>query len=376
MASKIDLAAKSYAARRRLVFNLAGKKEKIGAFAVTSATDVRYLTGMVEGCPLLLLGKDWEMIFTHSMYRGRPPVECPGCEYRVMEKGLWDEMRDLLKRRRVKRVGFQKGNVTFAFHEGMSKGLKGVRLIPMDNIVTDARIVKSGEEIRLLQKATIIAEKAMRGLIKGGASGLIGRTELELAAELEQRMREYGALRQGFPGGLIVASGPNSASCHHVPTQRKIKEGDVLLIDWGAELHEGYRSDTTRTMFIRRAPERLAKIYEIVRAANEAAADKLKPGVTSGAVDLAARGLIDKAGYGKEFCHGLGHGVGFDIHEAPGLARGSKARLRKNMIVTIEPGIYFNGEGGVRLEDMLYITSDGSKNFNSLTKDLKKMILI
>uniref|UniRef100_UPI00356367E3 M24 family metallopeptidase n=1 Tax=Pontiella sp. TaxID=2837462 RepID=UPI00356367E3 len=172
----------------------------------------------------------------------------------------------------------------------------------------------------------------------------------------------------------IVGSGPNSAACHHVPTDRTVKKGDPVLFDWGAEL-KGYRSDMTRVVFIDSVPEKIGETYALVHAAHLAAVERLKPGVSCRTVDAAARDLIAAQGYTTEFRHGLGHGIGLQIHEAPTLNPQSTERLRKNMIVTIEPGIYFVGTSGVRLEDDYLITADGCKNLCTLPLALDHWIL-
>jgi len=372
-ASRETSQTQRFAARRRAAFQSALKLDKVDAVLVSKPSDVRWLSGLVEGSQNLLIARNWAHLLTHPMYRDQIPVECPGLEFTICEKDLQADLKALLKKRRVRRLGVQKNFLTLETFELLRKKQRGVRLLPLDEYVKHARAIKDEEEISLTRKAVRIAEQGFSEMLAGGAAALIGKTERQIATELEVRMRELGALRQGFPGGLIVASGPNSASCHHIPTNRKVREGDVVLIDWGAEA-DGYRSDQTRTLYMRRVVSPLEKVHPIVQEAYQRAADAVRPRQTCKGMDKAAREYIKKEGYGKEFKHGLGHGVGLDIHESPFLGR-NDINLRKNMIITIEPGIYFAGIGGVRLENMVLVTATGGRIMNRLPLDLESSIL-
>lgn len=368
--------AKKYTKRRNRVLRTAVKQTegKVDGLMITHPVDVRYLCGIMEGCPALLIGKNWSVLFTSTMFKDVAAVQAPGIDVTIFKK-LDKEIAAAFKSHGTKRIGIQTDHMTMRRYQTLRKTIAEKKLIPVPGVVTPSRAIKDEEEIAMTQRAIRIAEKAMRQLLSGGASYFIGKTERQLATELEYLMRSYGADRQAFQSvGTIVGAGPNSASCHHLPSNRKVRKGDSVLFDWGAELN-GYRSDMTRVVFVDSVPKKIGEIYPIVRDAMREAMATLKPGVACCKVDAAARDLIKAAGYGKEFRHSLGHGVGLLIHEPPMLARKSKDRLKKNMIVTIEPGIYFSGIGGVRLEDDLLITLDGCKNLCRMTTTLEKWVL-
>jgi Xaa-Pro aminopeptidase len=371
---KADPQVKRYAKRRQAVLREANKTGRVDALLISKPTDVRYLSGLVEGSQNLLIGKNWGALFTHRMFRDRAPLECPGLDIQIPDKDMLGAMRTYLLDKKVKTLGFQKNVITVETCETTRKKLRGIKMKPLAEFVSRVRAVKDEEEIRLTTKAIRIAERAFKDLTAGGAASLIGKTELQIANELEYRMRELGALCQAFPGGMIVAAGSHSSACHHIPTSRKVKDGDVVLFDWGAEVAGGYRSDQTRTLFMRKVPSRLEPIYPIVQEAVQRALDAVRPGATGPGIDRAARGYITEEGFGHEFRHGLGHGVGLDIHEPPFLSR-NEFQMKKNMIITIEPGIYFIGYGGIRLEEMVLITGDGCKVMDTLPLGLKHAVL-
>jgi Xaa-Pro aminopeptidase len=194
-----------------------------------------------------------------------------------------------------------------------------------------------------------------------------GVTERQLEAYLTWRLLENGAENGIF--GIVMASGPNSALPHAVPTDRKLERGDLLLIDFGA-LYDGYYSDITRTVAIGQIDEEMQKVYQLVLAANENAIAAAKPGIWGGEVDAVARTTIKEAGYGDYFGHGLGHGVGLEIHEKPMLRQNSQARLQRGNVITVEPGIYLPGRFGVRIEDLLTVTENGCRNLTAMSKEL------
>jgi len=214
----------------------------------------------------------------------------------------------------------------------------------------------------------------------GGGARLHWADRERLATELEYRMRLLGADKQGFPdNGIIVAGGPNSASCHHVPTDRKVRRGEPLLFDWGAELH-GYRSDITRVLFMGSPRPKLAEIYELVRRANREGVAAIRPGVALHTVAGRAWDIVREGGYADNIRHGLGHGLGLNIHEQPAMGTGTRqttglTRLRANMIVTVEPGIYLNGLGGIRIEDDIRVTARGHECLTRLPRAIEDVIV-
>ena len=236
------------------------------------------------------------------------------------------------------------------------------------------RAVKDSHELALTRRCVRIAEQAFSDLIQQGAAALVGRSERDLADELETRMWALGADRQGFPEtGIIVACGPNSACPHHTPGPRRVAAGEALLFDWGAEF-AGYRSDITRTVFPGSVPDFARQAYPIVEQALHRAAAKLRPGAAMGDVDRAARETVTDAGY-PEFHYGVGHGLGLAIHEAPWLRAHSTARCATDMLTTIEPGIYLPDVGGIRIENVYLVTDDGNECLGELPTALEMMVI-
>jgi Xaa-Pro aminopeptidase len=230
-------------------------------------------------------------------------------------------------------------------------------------------VTKDETEITAIQESIRIAEAAFRRVVPRIRAGM---TELDLAANLQHEMIRLGAEGASFP--IIVAEGPNSSRPHAKPGKRRIGVGSAVLIDWGAVVGH-YCSDLTRVVFIRRIPPRFRRMYQSVLAAQLEAIGAIRPGVRMCDVDAKARNLLAKAGIGHRFTHGLGHGLGLDIHEAPRLARKVVDRLEPGMVVTVEPGVYFPGVGGVRIEDDILVTETGAKVLTSLPKDLDAMVV-
>ncbi len=377
---KTDI-AKRNAQRRRGVLRRVIKNYGVEAVFVTNTTDIRYLTGCREGAGGLLFGKGWAVLFTGKMFAEVVPEEAPGVDVRVVKKKLYEELAAALRKHKHRRaLGFQGNTMTWAQQQAMKEALGRRKLVSIEDTVVDYRAVKDDAEIRLIRKCVRIAEDAFLDLTGRGSGYIVGKTEKQLAAELEYIMRQGGADRQGFPfNGIIVASGPNSASCHHQPTTRMVRRNEPLLFDWGAEL-DGYRSDITRTVFTGSVSERFRDIYNVVHAAHDAGVNAMKPGVLCGSVARTAWDIVRDRGYGDTIRHGLGHGLGMDVHERPGFGNGTRnelrqVRLRKNMVLTVEPGIYFKGEGGVRIEDDVVVTANGRRRLNRLPRDLDSVIL-
>jgi Xaa-Pro aminopeptidase len=283
------------------------------------------------------------------------------------------ELGKQVKARKLKHIGYDDGLISHARYGTLSSCVGEKKLVSFPGLVVGVRAIKDEEEIAVTRKTVKIAEAAFKELTGRGADYFVGKTEKQLAAELEYLMRGRGADRQGFPtSGIIVAAGPHGASCHHFPTKRKVRRGEAVLFDWGAEL-DGYRSDITRVVFVGDVPEIYHEIYPVVEESMKAAIAAVKPGVRNHKLDKIARGILEEAGY--DLRHGLGHGIGLQIHEQPRLTAGPEEPLKKNMIITIEPGIYIHEVGGVRLEDDILVTADGHQNLCSLPTSLSKMIL-
>jgi len=362
----------TFARRRRDIFSIAQRAHGVDAVHIVGESDIRYLTGLVEGSRHVLFGADWCVLYTYRMYRDRAPREAPGAEVILADKPL-DEIPGLLAGRGVRKLGVQEKLITLDVHNRLTNSADGIVTCGVSEAVAQVRQVKDEQEITALARATAIAERTFLEMKEAGAAYFIGKTERQIAADLSYRMRMNGADGDSFPKGLIVASGPNSAGCHHQPTDRRIADGEPLLIDWGALL-DGYHNDQTRVLFMGSVPERLAVVYDVVLAAYRAAEEAARPGITGKELDAVARDSITAAGHGEAFRHGLGHGVGLDIHEPP-LLRQTEDALAEGMVITLEPGVYYEGVGGVRLENMVRITANGCAPISTLPLDLDTMVV-
>jgi Xaa-Pro aminopeptidase len=237
-------------------------------------------------------------------------------------------------------------------------GKKNVELVPLTDLVEKMRLRKQSEEIEKIQKSVLLNEEVFQEVFKRLKPGM---TEVEVALQIETTMRLKGAERPSFD--TIVAGGPNGALPHAVPSNRPLKKGEPVVIDMGLIL-DGYCSDMTRTVVLGPPDSKTKKLFRLVRKAQKAGMAAIKAGVVAKDVDRAARQVIEKAGYGDKFGHGLGHGVGIAVHEPPSLNKRSRKKLKEGMVVTVEPGVYLPGWGGIRLENMVEVRADGCRNFN------------
>lgn len=344
--------------------------------------DICYLTGVREGISWLALWDDGGFAVTRHMLIREVTEVVDGLEILLPSDRSTDPVVleafvvAELARRGAGPVAVNPDRMSASSYKVFERNASEHRLVftEVACMVDTLRQCKDEAENRIIRRCIHIAEKAFAGLLEEGASGLVGRSELELARELESRMIGLGADRQGFPEtGIIVASGPNSASAHHCPGRRLVQAGEPLLIDWGAEI-DGYRSDMTRTLFPGGLPEFARKAYPVVNQALESAARLIQVGADMGEVDRAAREAVASAGY-PEFHYGVGHGFGLAIHEAPWLRAHSKERLELGMITTVEPGIYLPGTGGIRIESIFEVTRDGSERLDQLSTSLEEMVL-
>ena len=322
-------------------------------------------TGFDESAGALFITGERLILATDSRYELQARQEAPDYELICYKKGLVNELSNILNTLKAKKLGFESKRLSHMQYNKITGQLLSddlqVQLVETEDIVESLRIKKEDGEIKDIKKALFIAESAFRNFI---ANNIIpGITEKEAAWEMEKGMRETGADSISFP--IIVASGPNSALPHAIPGNRKIKKGEPILFDWGARIN-GYCSDISRTVVIGKPDETFLKVYETVLNAQSMAIDAIRPGISSRAVDKIARDYIEKMGFKGKFCHGLGHGTGLAIHEYPGLNPIRDTTLDKNMVFTIEPGIYIPGWGGVRLENMVVVRESRAEVLNSL----------
>ncbi len=374
-------AESDYLQRRRGVIKRVKATHKVEGLLVTNAIDIRYLSGCTEGGAALLFGRDWATLYTNKMFFDCVRSQAPGVDVTIPQGPLFEQANGALNRMKHRRaIGFQGTDMTWHQHTSFAKAMGRRRQVDIGDAVIAYRAVKDNQEIRLTRKCTRIAEKALLSMMKEGLHAFVGRTEKRLATELEYRMRQLGADRQAFPvGGIIAASGANSASCHHFPTHHKVRRGEPLLFDWGAELH-GYRCDITRVLFMGTPRPKLAEIYDLVHRANREGTSSIRPGVATHTIAQRAWDVIRDGGYADNIRHGLGHGIGLNIHECPRMGTGARpqsspVRLRRNMLVTVEPGIYLKGLGGIRIEDDVRVTAHGHECLTHFPRELEDVII-
>jgi Xaa-Pro aminopeptidase len=336
----------------------------LDAVLVTRLVNVRYLTGFTGSNGVLLVPADGpDILCTDGRYTTQAGVQAPDVEL-LIDRNSAVSLTDRAVADGRRRLGFESHDVTVDLHTTLAGKAE---LTSVERAVEKLRAAKDDEEIALLREACAIADRALADLI--GAGGLRpGRTEREVGRDLDSRMLDHGAYAPSFE--TIVAAGPDSAVPHHRPTDRVLERGDLVKLDFGAE-YGGYHSDMTRTVVLGEPADWQREIYDLVRAAQTAGRHALAIGAEVKAIDAAAREVIAAAGRGEEFAHGLGHGVGLEIHEAPALSPLGAGTLADRMAVTVEPGVYLPGRGGVRIEDTL-VVRDGAEPdlLTTTTKDL------
>ncbi len=338
------------------------------ALLVTNRFDHVYLTGFTGEDSAVLITKNGVHVISDGRFDVSIGREVPWARVSIRKGQLIDEIVKVIGRSRLKKVGIQSEYMTVGMRNDLAGKLAGVKLVESPPILGDMRTLKTRPEMKKLEKAVRIAEDAFQATLK---TIRIGQTELELAGRLEYEMKRRGSTSPSFD--TIVAVNGNAALPHAVPGRSKVKRGCLILFDWGAT-YDFYRSDLTRTVFIGSIPPQMRDVYEIVLAAQEKAIAAIKPGMRMCDVDAVAREYIAAAGYGEEFNHGLGHGLGLDVHEAPSLSYRSDEKLRAGMVVTVEPGVYLPGIGGVRIEDDVLVTSKGPRVLSHLRKTLKTAV--
>jgi Xaa-Pro aminopeptidase len=322
------------------------------AVLITSLVNVRYLTGLASSNAAFLLPADGPgVLATDSRYALTADRDCPDVE-RVVERMAELALAERAAANGLGLVAFEAHEVTVQRHEELAAAMPCVQLMPLGPAVEELRIVKDEEEIALLARACAITSAAFEEVIPHIRPGM---TERAVAAALERAMIEGGAEKLAFD--TIVASGPNGAIPHHVPTSRELCPGDLVTMDFGAR-YGGYHADMTRTVAIGQPAGWQRDVYALVAAAQQAGIVAAVPGSDVSSVDEAARSVIDEAGHGEHFTHGLGHGVGLEIHEAPIMGHGKTGTLGDRVPITVEPGIYLPGKGGVRIEDTLVVRAD------------------
>ncbi|NLY43487.1 MAG: aminopeptidase P family protein [Clostridiaceae bacterium] len=342
--------------------NIKGKS--LDAMLITNAINLTYISGFRGTAGYGIVTRERAFLLTDFRYTQQAHKQAPFFEVIQFEGDAMDSINDVLKKNNVRSMGFESRHLSCLKYEQFKSKLCIKDFFPVTDLVESLREIKDESEIEKMRKAAEIADSAFYHILHLIKPGI---TENEIALELEYFMKKNGAKALSFD--TIVASGVRSSLPHGQPSDKRIEAGDLVVLDFGC-VYEGYCSDMTRTIGVGSLNEEQKKIYNIVLEAQMKGLNVLKPGITGKEVDRAARDIISSHGYGQNFGHGLGHGVGCEVHEAPRLSVNAEEVLKPGMVVTVEPGIYINDFGGVRIEDMVLITSDGIENFTSSPKEL------
>lgn len=352
-----------YDQRRRLAGE-ALAENKVQALVVSSAANIRYLSGFTGSNGLMLLLPERAVLFTDPRY-GLQAASETAVEVRTERSSLLLAAAKWIGSKRLRRIGFEKNNISHQSFLALEDPLPAAaRLTPVANLVEILRMLKSPDELDLIRRSVQTNSEAFSQTLALVRPGV---TEIDLAAELEYRMRRLGAEKPAFDS--IVAFGPRSAFPHASPTRKTLAKNSLLLIDMGA-MRDGYASDMTRMAFLGRPSARIQKLYNAVLEAQLAALAAVRDGVTAESIDRAARRVLRAHGLDRAFVHATGHGLGLEIHEMPRLGKGDKTPLRAGMAVTIEPGVYLQKLGGIRIEDTVVVTRTGCEVLTATSKDL------
>lgn len=339
------------------------QKYGIDGLLITNSYNLRYMTNFTGSAGVALISEEKAVFITDFRYVEQANKQVSG--YQIIDhKGkLLEEVANQAKGMGIKQLGFEKDNVTYSIYESYKEAVVQ-ELVPVSGVIEKLRLIKSESEIKILKEAAHIADAAFNHILSFIKPGM---AELAVSNELEFFMRKHGAASSSFD--IIVASGYRSALPHGVATDKLIESGELVTLDFGA-YYKGYCSDITRTVAVGEPSEELKNIYNIVLQAQLKGLHGIKPGLTGRQADALTRDYITEQGYGDYFGHSTGHGLGMEVHEMPGLSARSDVILEPGMVVTVEPGIYIAGLGGVRIEDDTVITKDGNEKLTTSSKDL------
>ncbi len=338
------------------------KEWRASAFVVTALPNIRYLTGFTGSNAMLLLTSDRSLLLTDPRYQTQSQAEAD-CEVRISKRALAKELGALVGRMRLKSVAVEQNRISFHEFSYLQSALPKVKLRPVANAVEKLREIKTETEIATIRTAVQLNSEALQQTLRAFQPQM---TEVDVAAEIEYRMRRLGA--DGTAFDTIVASGPRTALPHAHPTDGPVQSDQLLLIDMGARV-AGYCSDMTRVYAIGKLRSKARRIYRAVLEAQLAALDAVKPGATCNGVDRAARLVLRSYGLDQAFIHSTGHGLGLEIHEGPRVGRKDKTKLQPGMVITIEPGAYVEELGGVRIEDTVLVTESGCEVLTPTSKE-------
>jgi len=342
-------------------------EKELDGILISAPDNRQYMSGFTGSAGYLFIAKGKAVLVTDSRYTEQAANQAPGFEV-VQIKGGWDWLVELLNKTGVRRLGFESQDMTVATYNNLLDALKEdagaskVSLVAASGLAEEQRVTKDQGELAFLQRAIDASDAAMEAVCPAIQEGM---TESEVAWRMEKAMREFGA--DGISFETIVASGPNGAMAHHRPSGRQIQKGEPIVIDMGARVG-GYCSDITRTVLVGEPDDTFRKIYDIVLGAQLTAINTVRPGMTGEECDGLSRDVIVQAGYGDNFGHSLGHGVGLAVHENPRVSPKSTDSLEPDMVFTVEPGIYVSGWGGVRIEDIVVLGEKGATPLSKASK--------
>jgi Xaa-Pro aminopeptidase len=353
-----DYRARQHRAEDRL------ESHRAEALLVTHLPNVRYLCGFTGSAGALLLARGKRFFFTDGRYREQAGIEVQSAKIVIHRVPLMDAVAQKVARVRLRSLAIESEHLTVAVRDRLARQLKAVRLRSVSGLVERLRMIKDAAELQAIFNAVQLGCWLFDGMLSRIRPGI---AENDISAELEYAARRAGA--DGMSFETIVASGLRSALPHGRASSQAVPRSGFVVLDFGVIL-AGYCSDMTRTVHVGKPPAPARQMYDTLREAQQAAREAVRPGVTAGDVDRAARSLLRRAGYGRFFTHSTGHGVGLEIHEAPRVARSQPDVLEPGMVITIEPGIYMPGQGGVRIEDMVAVTETGHELLTSTRREL------
>ena len=340
------------------------QREGLDAFVVSSPFHVRYLSGFSGSNSLCVVRRSGAYFLTDGRYRRQAAEEVKSFKRIIESIGLFEAIAKHRLLKGCKAVGFESNTVTFAQYRLLKRLLPGTSFVPTNDLVESIALVKEKEEVENIKAAIRISDRVFDEILPSIRSGV---TELDVAAEIGYLHRKHGAEKDAFDS--IVASGERGALPHARATAKKIRNGELVTLDFGCTFR-GYNSDITRTIAVGRVSREARTIYDVVLDAQRASIDAAKGDMPAKDLDAVARQRIKKKGYGRNFIHSLGHGLGLQVHEPPRVSYLSKDQLRPGSVITVEPGVYVPGLGGVRIEDDVLLTSTGCEVLSSAPKEL------
>jgi Xaa-Pro aminopeptidase len=354
---------------RQAVLRAALEAEGLDELLITHLPNIRYLTGFTGSAALLLVRPDATILISDFRYAAQAPGEVgSAATVEIDQRNVWERLGKVLSAGPVETLGVESQSLTVGDAERLS-GLTRSRIMPARDLVERQRAIKSPEEVAAIRAAAELAQESLAEVLP---SVRVGQTELDVGSALEATLRRKGSEWHPFP--TIVASGPRSALPHARTSRRTIGAGELLLIDFGAQV-DGYCADLTRTVVVgARADERQRVVHDLVQSAQRRAIEHLRPGMPAREGDALAREVIVTRGFGEAFGHSLGHGLGLEVHEAPRVAANSATPLPAHAVVTVEPGVYFPGWGGVRLEDDVYLAPEGAERLSDGRTELLELV--